>query len=120
MGAREEAMMVASSTVLVVPCYDEEKRLDEAAFLSLVEPADLGLLFVDDGSKDGTGARLTALRGHHPERIDVLSLGQNQGKAEAVRHGLLHGLAGGADGSVGYIDADLATPVPEIKRLCRL
>ena len=59
------------------------------------------------------------MRARHPERIDVLSLGQNQGKAEAVRQGLLHALAGGA-GVVGYIDADLATPVPEIKRLCRL
>lgn len=112
-------MTAAPSTVLVVPCYNEEKRLDEAAFLSLVEPAGLRLLFVDDGSKDGTRARLTALRARRPERIAMLSLAQNQGKAEAVRQGLLHALAGGAD-VVGYIDADLATPVREIQRLCRL
>jgi glycosyltransferase involved in cell wall biosynthesis len=118
-GIREEGVMAAQSTVLVVPCYDEEKRLDEAAILSLVEPAGLRLLFVDDGSKDGTGARLMALRVRRPERIDVLSLAQNQGKAEAVRRGLLLALDSDAD-VVGYIDADLATPVSEIQRLCRL
>jgi glycosyltransferase involved in cell wall biosynthesis len=101
----------------VVPCYDEEARLDDAAFLSLVEPDDdLRLLFVDDGSRDGTGARLAALRDRRPERIDVLSLPRNMGKAEAVRRGLREALARGAQ-VVGYADADLSTPAAELRRL---
>jgi dolichyl-phosphate beta-glucosyltransferase len=102
---------------LVVPCYNEEARLDDAAMLSFVDaPAGAGLLFVDDGSGDGTAARLRALAAARPGSIDVLALPRNGGKAAAVREGLLHALAGGAE-LVGYFDADLSTPVPELLRL---
>ena len=46
------------ATTLVVPCYNEELRLPEAEYVSwLAGPAadaDVRLLFVDDGSRDGT------------------------------------------------------------------
>jgi dolichyl-phosphate beta-glucosyltransferase len=102
---------------LVVPCYNEAERLDAEGFLGLAarDPA-LGLLFVDDGSRDDTAARLRTLAGRLPDRLAVLSLPRNQGKAEAVRQGLLEALASDAE-IVGYVDADLATPVPEIERL---
>jgi dolichyl-phosphate beta-glucosyltransferase len=48
--------------------------------------------------------------------MSVLRLERNRGKAEAVRHGLRLALADGAE-IVGYIDADLATPVRGIQRL---
>jgi dolichyl-phosphate beta-glucosyltransferase len=100
--------------VVVVPCYDEERRLDVAAFRAfLAQPSDTLLLFVDDGSRDGTLSLLKALSVEFPEHAVVLALEQNQGKAEAVRRGILAALEQGPR-YVGYWDADLATPLEVI------
>ena len=101
----------------VIPCYNEAARLDADAFVSLVddEPA-VDLLFVNDGSRDGTEERLRELAKLRPQRIRILSLEANQGKGEAVRQGLLEALRSEAS-IVGYFDADLATPTSEIRRL---
>ena len=101
--------------VVVVPCYDEERRLDTNAFRALAGTGRVELLFVDDGSTDATGAILAALAARS-ERITVLSLPDNTGKAEAVRRGMLLAVRNGAQ-TVGYLDADLATPPPELLRL---
>lgn len=106
--------------ILVVPCHDEALRLDGEALLSLVAAdATTELLFVDDGSTDGTLARLRSLAERAPERVHVLVLEANRGKAEAVRRGLREALARGA-AIVGYLDADLATPIAEMQRLLAL
>jgi dolichyl-phosphate beta-glucosyltransferase len=98
-------------TVLVVPCYNEAERLPETAFHTfLAQDADVDLLFVDDGSTDRTAERLAALEAAAPGRVQVLRLGTNRGKGEAVRAGLEHAFAG-APTYVGYWDADLATPL---------
>jgi dolichyl-phosphate beta-glucosyltransferase len=105
---------------LVVPCYNEADRLDDEAFLSLARgEGGLRLLFVNDGSRDDTKARLQALAAREPDKIAVLDLSRNGGKAEAVRAGLQRALAEGAP-LVGYLDADLATPVQEVRRLAAL
>jgi dolichyl-phosphate beta-glucosyltransferase len=103
---------------LVVPCYNEAERLDTEAFTAMVD-ADLALslVFVDDGSRDGTAGLHAGMASKRPGRIAAISLPENRGKAEAVRQGLLRALTGPA-GIVGYIDADLATPRAEIERLC--
>lgn len=77
---------------------------------------DLGLLFVDDGSKDRTSEVLAGIESAAPEHVSVLILPENRGKAEAVRAGMLLALERGAE-VVGYADADLATPGTEILRL---
>jgi glycosyltransferase involved in cell wall biosynthesis len=105
------------SATLIVPCYNEGERLHDDAFLSLLTCfVDLRLLFVNDGSKDLTQERLDLLSTKAPARISILRLDDNHGKAEAVRQGLLCALTEGAD-EVGYVDADLATPVQEVRRL---
>jgi dolichyl-phosphate beta-glucosyltransferase len=102
---------------IVVPCYNEGRRLDLGAFGEFVtEDMSCELLFVDDGSEDETLALLSVLCARLPKRMGVLRLEVNRGKAEAVRQGLLTALAGGAD-IVGYLDADLATPLNEMARL---
>jgi glycosyltransferase involved in cell wall biosynthesis len=100
---------------VVVPCFDEAERLDGAAFLELSRHVDQ-LLFVDDGSSDQTAAVVGRLVAAHPERIDLISLPRNVGKAEAVRIGLLTAIGRG-NSIVGYLDADLATPTSEMTRL---
>jgi glycosyltransferase involved in cell wall biosynthesis len=106
-----------TSVALIVPCYNEAARLVVADFLALSRhSADLGLVFVDDGSTDATASVLDALRRANPDQIDVIVLDRNSGKAEAVRVGLRAALAAGAR-AVGYCDADLSTPPREILRL---
>jgi dolichyl-phosphate beta-glucosyltransferase len=100
---------------IVVPCYNEQHRLDEAAFLGLAKSGRLRLLFVDDGSTDRTGEVLERLTAQS-DQIDSLTLPGNMGKSEAVRSGLIRATERGAD-MVGYYDADLATPPDELLRL---
>lgn len=102
------------TSLVVVPCYDEAARLPRAAFVEFLrERPDVGLVFVDDGSRDATGAVLRALAEEVGAQASVLALPRNRGKAEAVRAGLLHAFAQGAT-YAGYWDADLATPLEMI------
>ena len=81
---------VDAGPVVVIPCFNEEHRIDERAFLDLVEKGEVRLLFVDDGSTDGTRALLERLS-RQSDGISVLELPRNEGKAEAVRRGLQRG-----------------------------
>ena len=102
-------------TVVVVPCFNEEDRLDEDAFLALGRHPAVSLLFVDDGSRDATPdvlARMAKAGAH----TAVLTLDHNTGKAEAVRRGILRALDDGPQ-AVAYYDADLATPPDQLVRL---
>ncbi len=117
-GASAGHRVVPGRTVLsvVVPMYNEETGVDP--FLERVEPIlegltrDLGagyeIICVDDGSRDGTLAKLTAARNRNPA-IKVISLSRNFGKDVALTAGLDH--ASGA--AVVPIDADLQDP-PEL------
>lgn len=100
----------------VVPCYNEAKRIDVARFAELARGAHL--IFVDDGSKDDTRAVLEAFAAKSGGAVEVISLEKNQGKASAVRTGMLHAVDRG-DRIVGFADADLATPPNELLRVAR-
>lgn len=104
-------------TTVVVPCYNEEGRLDVAAFKEAVTVRHAwSFVFVNDGSGDRTATLLDEIRSVAPQRVDVLTLGRNSGKGEAVRHGMVEAVQGGAE-VVAFLDADLATPFSELDRL---
>jgi dolichyl-phosphate beta-glucosyltransferase len=106
--------------VVVVPCYNEALRLDLAAFRGFSLPGRrLRFCFVNDGSRDQTLAVLQRLCAERGGEDLVLDLQPNRGKAEAVRQGLLAALDL-APGLVGFWDADLATPLSELPRLCAI
>jgi glycosyltransferase involved in cell wall biosynthesis len=100
--------------IIVVPCYNEEHRLDVGEFrrFALVGSR-LEFLFVNDGSRDGTLRVLEQLRAENSQRFSLLDLERNGGKAEAVRLGILHAAERQPD-VVGFWDADLATPLSEL------
>ena len=105
------------TTLLVVPAYNEARRLDLQAYGRALAAQDgLHLLFVDDGSTDATAERLRAFAADHPDRIGVRQEPVNLGKAEAVRRGLLQALESEPE-IVGFWDADLATPLSELPAL---
>ena len=103
--------MIQPEVIVVVPCYNEEKRLPQRDFISFVDRVPgYNFLFVNDGSRDGTLEMLRSLEAQSPERFQVLNLEQNGGKAEAVRHGFLQAMGSGVP-FLAFWDADLATPL---------
>jgi len=110
--------------VLVLPCFNEELRLEPGAILEhLAARPWLEVLAVDDGSTDGTAGVLDGLAAAMPGRISVLGLERNCGKGEAVRQGLLQALAGRGSrpvALVGFWDADLAIPLQELDAMAEV
>ncbi len=100
--------------VIVIPCFNEAGRLaaDRFASFAAADPS-VNFLFVDDGSSDATLEVLHKLEQRDPARFSVLALTHNQGKAEAVRRGMLAALAQ-EPRTLGFWDADLATPLDAI------
>ena len=106
-------------TVIVIPCYNEARRLPVEALRDFIAASRYELVFVDDGSRDNTIAVLEAIRTLDPKRITVLRCASNQGKAEAVRYGMRHALSSNP-AFAGYWDADLATPLSAVDDLMRV
>ncbi len=101
---------------IVVPCYNEARRLRPRDVHDLAARTGARVLLVDDGSTDGTRALLERTAHASEGHVATLALWPNAGKAEAVRRGLSAALASGAK-IVGYIDADFSTPVQEVLAL---
>lgn len=111
--------MVLPPLVIVVPCYNEEARLDVNAFEAFArEHRTVRFVMVNDGSADDTSLMLHELAGRVPRQIEVLDLPDNVGKAEAVRAGVRQALTLSPPPEwIGYLDADLAVPLEEIPYL---
>ncbi len=107
---------------LIIPCYNEEDRLPCEAFISYAsEHPDVSFFFVDDGSTDGTRSLLEQMQMKLPGRITIVSLSENQGKAQAVRMGILEALCSPGDFTcTGYWDADLSTSLEELSGFLRI
>ena len=113
-----EQPSVVASCCLVIPCHDEQDRLDPDAIGRLAGDPRITILLVDDGSTDATPDLLGSLASSHPS-VDVVTLGANVGKGEAVRAGFAAARDRGTEW-VGFVDADGSTPPEEILRLLDL
>ena len=94
---------------IIVPCYNEQESLPhfitEICHIAPQLPSELEVIFVDDGSKDGTLDLLRAAAKEDP-RMRYLSFSRNFGKEAAMYAGLQ-----AAKGDyVAVIDADLQDP----------
>lgn len=97
---------------VVVPCYNEEENvpyfyeelLKHVSFLEK-EGLDLEILYIDDGSKDGTVAAVKKLR-ETDQRVHLISFSRNFGKEAA----LYAGLEKSKGDYVVVMDADLQDP----------
>lgn len=109
-----------ADAIVVVPCFNEEYRLDPHAFREFGPPGHrIRFLFVDDGSTDGTARILEGMCDAAPQRFLLMRLARNAGKGEAVRHGILDALRRDPD-YVGFLDADLAIPLETLPAFCEV
>ncbi|MDN3270382.1 glycosyltransferase family 2 protein [Streptomyces sp. MA15] len=104
---------------IVVPCYNEQAvlehfhaRLDDHLATA---PDTYEVLFVDDGSTDGTLAVLRRLA-ERDVRVRYLSFSRNFGKEAAM----LAGLRGAAGDAIVVMDADLQHPPELLVRMVEL
>ena len=96
---------------ILVPCYNEEENVPlfwqeiTRVFAESLPAYELELLYVDDGSRDGTLAAIRALA-TKDSRVKYLSFSRNFGKEAGLYAGLEH-----ATGDfVAVMDADLQDP----------
>lgn len=74
---------------ILIPCFNEEKN-GEATILAALRQnyRHIEVIAINDGSSDGTAALLNRMAAQH-RRLRVVHLAQNQGKAMALRMGVL-------------------------------
>jgi dolichyl-phosphate beta-glucosyltransferase len=105
-----------SSLTVVVPAYNEEKRLGATLKRMLAyldeQQAPYEILVVDDGSSDGTAALARTISACRKE-VQLITYQPNRGKGYAVRQGML----AGTGERLLLSDADLATPIEEVEKL---
>jgi dolichyl-phosphate beta-glucosyltransferase len=107
----------STSLTLVVPLYNETERVLSSAealacFVTEYAPGS-ELLFVDDGSYDGTPALVQGFVAEHPELpVRLLAL-RHRGKGAAVSAGL----RSASTEVTAFCDVDLATPLSELARV---
>ena len=109
--------MVPVSLSIVIPAYNEERRLPPTldrvlGFLKNERLQDWEILIVNDGSSDGTAAVVKRYAVCEP-RIRLIENPGNRGKGFAVRNGMLNARLDWAL----ITDADLSAPIEELSRL---
>jgi glycosyltransferase involved in cell wall biosynthesis len=82
-------MSFPSDLSVVVPLFNEEESLPElmAWIDRVLEGRNYEVVFVDDGSTDGSWAQIVSLKASYPGRVLGLSFARNQGKSAALHAG---------------------------------
>lgn len=107
-------------TAIIIPCYNEAKRLDKQAFSAFIlEDNNYHLCFVNDGSKDNTLEVLHELQKVDENKVSVIDMKRNSGKATAVRAGARYLYSRSDVKQMGFIDADLSTDFKDFDELVK-
>lgn len=105
---------------MVVPCYNEQDCIrplydSVKEVFSEIRDYDWSILYINDGSRDGTLAELKKLKAEVGEKIQFISFSRNFGKESGIYAGLLNS----SGDLVVLMDADLQHPptlIPEMIR----
>jgi dolichol-phosphate mannosyltransferase len=101
--------------LVVIPTYDERDNVTPMSEAVLQQGEDFEILFVDDGSPDGTGDVIDSLVKKNP-RIHVLHRQKKEGLGRAYVAGFLHALELGAQ-KIVQMDCDFSHNPKDLPRL---
>ncbi|WP_294825068.1 glycosyltransferase, partial [uncultured Flavobacterium sp.] len=101
---------------IIIPCYNEEKRLSREAVQNLLETSPADVFLCNDGSTDATLGLLRNIS-DDLERCFFIDYEKNAGKANTIYKSVNQLLDSGTYDYIGYLDADFSTPVAEASRL---
>lgn len=102
---------------IIIPCYNEEKRLNHIEIEYLFSKTESDVFFANDGSTDNTVAVIQSIIKEHPNRCFLLDFKQNSGKANTIFKSVNQVNLEKKYDFIGYFDADFSTPASEIIRL---
>ncbi len=102
--------------LIIVPCFNEEKRLKIEEFINFSNNNSVSFCFVNDGSKDDTGKIIKKIIDKTANNLQI-NFKKNLGKAEAIRSAVIQVYDKYDFEYIGYWDADCATPLSEIMNL---
>lgn len=107
-----------NKVLLIVPCYNEEKRFNIAYWNKIIhELVVVDFLFVDDGSSDNTFMKiqeLTTLTNCYSQRCET-----NSGKGKTLNNAFSSAVDENYE-IIGFIDSDGAFKLDDIKRIINL
>ena len=90
---------------IIIPCYNAEKTIGRCAASLLgqtIGREGLELIFVNDGSTDGTCQKLLEIEAENPDDVMIINLEENMGQGAARNAGMSY-----ASGKyLGFADAD--------------
>lgn len=102
---------------LIIPCYNEAKRLDINKVNELILNSTVTIYFVNDGSIDNTIELVNQIVAFHQNRCFLIDFKENTGKANTIYKAINLIKKDKLYDYIGYFDADFSTPVSEIIRI---
>jgi dolichol-phosphate mannosyltransferase len=109
------SVAMAPRRLIFVPTYNENRNVERLCAELLALPLTADILFIDDGSPDGTGATLDALARRHPQ-VSVIHRQGKLGIGSAHAEGIAYAYDRGYDQLV-TMDADFSHNPGDIPRL---
>lgn len=104
---------------IIIPCYNEEYRLDEKNIDFLIQNSNVVVYFANDGSKDHTSHVIEQISNKYAERCFAVNFQENQGKANTIYKTIHLINKENAFDYIGYFDADFSTPPKEVVRILK-
>ena len=102
---------------VIVPFYNEEKRIQLNSINELMSISDVHVFLANDGSTDNTIDILKKINNQYPENSTLFDYLKNQGKANTIYKSILKVSELNSYDYIGYLDADFSTPVKEYVKI---
>jgi len=104
-----------NKAIVIIPTYNEIENVEDIIAAVLSQDTDFDVLIVDDGSPDGTGARVKELMASN-SRIHIIEREGKLGLGTAYIAGFRYGLANGFE-YIFEMDADFSHPPKDLNNL---